>query len=54
MSWVDVAHIARQFWVAWLLLVFLGIAFYAFRPKNRDYFAECAKIPFTTDRDELK
>ena len=54
MSWIDIAHIARQFWVAWLMLIFVGIAFYAFRPKNREYFSECAKIPFTTDLDEPK
>ena len=54
MSWIEVAQIARQLWVAWLMLIFVGIAFYAFRSKNREHFSECAKIPFTTDRDELK
>jgi cytochrome c oxidase cbb3-type subunit 4 len=54
MSWIEIAQVARQFWVAWLMLVFLAIAFYAFRPKNREYFRECAKIPFTTDRDDSK
>ena len=52
MSWIDVAQVARQVWVAWLMLVFLGIAFYAFRPKNREHFENCADIPFTADSDE--
>jgi cytochrome c oxidase cbb3-type subunit 4 len=52
MSWIDVTHLAQQVWVAWLTLVFLGIAFYAFRPKNRKYFEHCAEIPFLNDEDE--
>ncbi len=51
MSWIDLALLARQVWVAWLMLVFLGIAFYAFRPKNREHFEHCAEIPFL-DGDE--
>ena len=54
MSWIEFAQIARQVWVAWMMLIFLGIAFYAFRPKNREHFRECAKIPFTAERDEPK
>ena len=52
MSWLELSQFARQFWVAWLMLVFLGIAFYAFRPKNREHFKHCADIPFTTDPDD--
>ncbi len=51
MSWIEIAHYARQIWVAWLILIFLGIAFTAFRPKNRAYYAECAKIPFDAEDD---
>jgi cytochrome c oxidase cbb3-type subunit 4 len=51
-SWLEISQIARQLWVAWMMLIFVGIAFYAFRPRNRQYFAECAKIPFKNDRDE--
>ena len=54
MTWIEIAQLARQVWVAWLMLIFLAIAFYAFRPKNREHFRDCAEIPFTTDRDELK
>lgn len=54
MNWLEISEIARQLWVAWLMLVFLGIAFYAFRPKNRAHFSECANIPFKNDRDAPK
>ena len=54
MSWIEVAQVARQIWVAWLMLVFLVIIFTAFRPKNREHFRECADIPFTTERDDEK
>jgi len=54
MSWLEIAQIARQVWVLWLMLIFLAIAFMAFRPKNREHFKECAQIPFTTDPDESK
>ena len=52
MTWMDLVLLARQVWVAWLMLIFLGIAFYAFRPKNREYFKNCAEIPFLNDGDE--
>lgn len=51
-SLAELAHLARQIWPLWLMLIFLGIAFYAFRPKNRRHFEECANIPFTTDGEE--
>jgi cytochrome c oxidase cbb3-type subunit IV len=51
MSWFEISQLAKQFWAAWLMLIFVGIAFYAFRPKNREHFSECAKIPFKSDRD---
>ena len=54
MSWIDVAQLARQFWVAWLMLVFGAIFFYAFRPKNRDYFKHCAEIPFGDDEPVMQ
>jgi cytochrome c oxidase cbb3-type subunit 4 len=54
MSWLEIAQIARSVWVLWLMLIFVAIAFYAFRPKNREHFRDCAQIPFTTDSDESK
>jgi cytochrome c oxidase cbb3-type subunit IV len=49
MSWLEVSDLARQMWVAWLMLVFLGIVFYAFRPRNKRHFEECSNIPFKTE-----
>lgn len=40
---------ARQFWVVWLMILFVGIIVWAFRPKNKDKFEEHGSIPF---RDE--
>jgi cytochrome c oxidase cbb3-type subunit 4 len=52
MSWVEIHQYASQLWVAWLSLIFVGIFFYAFRPKNRRHFEDCAQIPFKTDSDD--
>ena len=49
MSWHEISDLARQMWVAWLMLIFLAIAFYAFRPKNKRHFEDCSKIPFKPD-----
>ena len=40
---------ARSLWVLWLMILFLGVVFWAFRPKNRKRFEDYGKIPF---RDE--
>ena len=40
---------ARQAWVVWLVILFVGILFWAFRPKNKAKFEEAAQIPL---RDE--
>ena len=49
MSWQEISELARQMWVAWLMLVFLAIALYAFRPKNKRHFEDCSQIPFKAD-----
>ena len=48
-----ISDLARQMWVAWLMLVFLAIAFYALRPKNKRHFEDCSQIPFKSDAEEL-
>lgn len=40
---------ARSLWVVWLMLLFLGIVFWAFRPKNKKRFEDDARIPFKDD-----
>lgn len=49
MNWHDMSDLARQMWVAWLMIVFLVIGFYAFRPNNKRYFEDCSQIPFKSD-----
>jgi len=49
MSLDEIASIARQLWVVWLLVLFLGIIFFAVRPKNKDRFDEAAQIPLQDD-----
>ncbi|MGB0682695.1 MAG: cbb3-type cytochrome oxidase subunit 3 [Magnetovibrionaceae bacterium] len=40
---------ARQLWVVWLMILFGGIVWWAFRPKNKQKFEEQANIPFKDD-----
>ncbi|MQX36933.1 cbb3-type cytochrome oxidase subunit 3 [Roseospira navarrensis] len=39
----------RQFWGLWLMLLFLGIVWWAYRPKNKDRFKDDAMIPLRDD-----
>lgn len=49
MSMDDIVSFARQFWVVWLMFVFLGIIYYALRSKNQKKFDEAAQIPLQDD-----
>ncbi len=49
MDLTALAEAARSAWVVWLMVLFLGVVFWAFRPKNRQRFEDDARIPF---RDE--
>ena len=40
---------ARSLWVVWLMLAFLGIVFWAYRPKTKRRFEDDAQIPFRED-----
>ena len=42
---------ARSLWVVWLMLIFLGIVFWAFRPKNKRRFESYGRIPFREDEE---
>jgi len=42
----------RDFWGLWLMLLFLAVVWWAFRPKNKDRFQEDAMIPFRDDEDD--
>ena len=39
----------RSFWIIWLILLFAGVVWWTYRPKNRKRFEEDAKIPFKDD-----
>lgn len=44
-----ISEAIRPYWVVWLMILFLGVLFYAFRPKNKDRFDEDGQIPFKDD-----
>ena len=52
MSWDLVYETANSLWVVWLMAIFLGIVFWAFRPKNKERFEADGQIPFRDDKDE--
>lgn len=52
MEWHGIAEFVRSLWTVWLSLVFLAIGFYAFRPRNKRHFEECAQIPFRAEVEE--
>jgi len=39
-------------WLVWLIILFVGIVFWAYRPKNKKRFEEAARIPFKDDEGE--
>ena len=48
----DITGWLRQLWVVWLMLLFLGVAFWAFRPKNKQRFEQAARIPLEDNNEE--
>ena len=51
MDLTALSEIARSLWVVWLMMLFLGVVFWAFRPKNRRRFEEHGMIPFKSDEN---
>ncbi len=47
-----VDEILRPFWIVWVCMIFTGIVFYAFRPKNKGRWEEMGKIPLRDDDEE--
>jgi len=43
---------AKSLWVVWLMLIFLGIVFWAFRPRNKRRLESYGEIPFREDEDK--
>ena len=46
MDLMSIWEIARSLWVVWLMVLFVAIAFWAFRPKNKKRFENDAMIIF--------
>ena len=51
MEWLDLAKDTRPLWIVWMMILFLGIAFYALRPRNKKHFEDCSRIPFRNDSE---
>ena len=52
MEWLGLSHLARPLWIVWMVLLFLGVAFYALRPRNKKHFEECSRIPFRAESED--
>lgn len=48
----QISDFLRQFWGLWLMLLFLGIVWWAYRPKNKDRFEDDARIPLRDDETD--
>lgn len=42
--------ILRSFWMIWVMAIFLGIVFWAYRPKNKKKVEEWGHIPLNDDK----
>lgn len=49
MSLQSLWELLGSIWTLWAVLVFAGIAFWAWRPRNRGRFEKDARIPFKDD-----
>jgi len=47
-----ISEFLRSIWGVWLMVLFLGIVFWAFRPKNKDRFESYGEIPLRDDDDK--
>lgn len=52
MTLVEISDTLRSLWGLWLMVVFVGIVWWAFRPGNRARFEDCASIPLRDDKIE--
>ncbi|MHA1598274.1 MAG: cbb3-type cytochrome oxidase subunit 3 [Alphaproteobacteria bacterium] len=51
MDTTDISELLRPLWLVWLVVVFLGIAFWAYRPGNKARFEKDARIVFDDEND---
>jgi cytochrome c oxidase cbb3-type subunit IV len=52
MEWLDLAHNARALWIVWMVVLFIGLVFYALRPRNKRHFEDCSRIPFRAESED--
>ena len=52
MEWLDLAKDTRPLWIVWMVMLFVSIAFYALRPRNKKHFEECARIPLRAESED--
>lgn len=52
MDWQQILEVVRSLWVVWLMILFIGIVFWAYRPKNKKRFEEHGRIPFKDDAEK--
>lgn len=52
MSVQELSELFRSLWGLWLMVLFLGIALWAFWPRNRARFEAYATIPLRDDDNE--
>lgn len=48
----ELSGFLRQFWGLWLMIFFIGIVVWAYRPKNKERFKDDAMIPLRDDENE--
>lgn len=49
MDLTELYAVARSLWVVWLMILFAGIVWWVYRPKNRRRFEDAARIPLRED-----
>ena len=47
-----VDNVLRPFWVLWVIMIFTGVVFYAYWPKNKSRLEEYGNIPLRDDNEE--
>jgi cytochrome c oxidase cbb3-type subunit 4 len=51
MEWLNLALGARPLWIVWMVLLFVGVLLYTLRPRNKEHFEDCSRIPFRADSE---
>lgn len=49
MGWDEIHHIAHQFWVLWLFIIFAAIVVWTMWPSRKKDLEEQGRIPFDDD-----